>query len=228
VLPVAPLLLPGVEDQFDVLLDNAAVQLFVERARARVPQFKLTPETGASVAEICRGLDGILLAIELAAIRLTTMTVVDIANRVSEHLDLLTGGGHGVLARHRTLRASLDWSHALLQEPERRLLRRLAIFGQGFTLEAAQAVCATEDLPTTQIPVVLERLVAQSLVETRERDGTVRYGLFGTVGAYGLALLGQVSEESSLRERHLQWCLGLADHRGCGGMPGGSGAEVRM
>jgi non-specific serine/threonine protein kinase len=120
-----------------------------------MPQFQLTPDTCGIVAGICRSLDGIPLAIELAAARVATMSIEDIARRLDDPIGSLTAGGRAAPPRHQTLRASLDWSHALLQHPERKLLRRLAVFSGGFTLEAVEAVCASDDLPAASIPVLL-------------------------------------------------------------------------
>jgi non-specific serine/threonine protein kinase len=212
VIPVAPLPVPEPAAPLDRQMENAAVELFVERARARVPDFELSPETAEIVAGICRSLDGIPLAIELAAARITTMTIADIAQGLVDPIGLLTGGGRAAPPRHQTFRASLDWSYSLLQAPERRLLRRLAIFSAGFTVEAAVSVCAADDLPADQIAFHLERLHAQSLVQTSRQGGTIRFALFEAVRRYAGELLRESGEEGSIRDRHLRWCLSLA-HR---------------
>src|SRR5262249_47365259 len=126
VLPIAPLPVPRVDEPMSDLAQNDAVSLFVERARARVSSFELTPETSEIVARICRSLDGIPLAIELAAARVATMTVADIASRLDDPMELLTSCDRTDARRHQTLRASLDWSYALLKDNERRLLRCLS------------------------------------------------------------------------------------------------------
>jgi predicted ATPase/DNA-binding CsgD family transcriptional regulator len=210
VYPVAPLVLPEPDEPFDRQTESEAVQLFVERARAREPRFRLTPDAGELAVRICRSLEGIPLAIELAAARTTTMTLAEIARRLDDPLGLLTGGGRAAPVRQQTLRASLDWSHALLRDPEQRLLRRLAIFGDGFTLEAAEAVCTADDLPVAEVAVLLDRLVAQSLVHATEHDATTRFHLFEAVRQYGLERLGQAGEAACVRERHRDWRLSLA------------------
>src|SRR5262249_28855363 len=112
---------------------------------------------------------------------------------------------------HQTLRASLDWSYALLQDPERRVLRGVSIFAGGFTSDAAVSVCAAEGVPAPRIPALLERLAAQSLVQVWEQEGTIRFGLLSAVRSYALSLLAQAGEANAVRDRHLQWCLGIAD-----------------
>jgi predicted ATPase/DNA-binding CsgD family transcriptional regulator len=215
VLPIAPLPLPGADDPLDDLIQNDAVELFVQRARARDPQFQLTQASGELVARICCSLDGIPLAIEFAAARISTSTVADIASGLDDPIELLTNGFR-TNPRHQTLRASLDWSHALLHHSEQRLLRRLSIFDGGFTSNAVACVCATEGMPAAEIPALLEGLVAKSLVQAWQQDGTVRFGLFHAVRSYGLALLIEAGEENSVRERHLQWCLSHVERIGSG------------
>ena len=139
------------------------------------------------------------------------MTVADIASRLDEPMELLTSGGRTAVLRHQSLRACLDWSYALLGDSERRLLRRLSIFAGGFTSEAAVSVCATEDVPAARIPALLERLVAQSLVQAWQQDGKIRFGLFSAVRSHAFSLLAEAGEESSVRDPHLQWCLSLTD-----------------
>jgi predicted ATPase/DNA-binding CsgD family transcriptional regulator len=212
VFPVSPLPVPEPGAPPDCQMKNEAVELFVERARARGAEFQLSHETIELVARICRSLDGIPLAIELAAARITTMTLADIAGGLDDPVGLLTGGGRAAPQRHQSLRASLDWSYALLQDPERRLLRRLAIFNNGFTVEAARSVCAADNLPRDHVASLLDRLCAQSLVQTCRQAGTIRFVLFETVRRYAAELLEQAGEETTVRERHFSWCLTLA-HR---------------
>jgi predicted ATPase len=211
VLPIAPLPLPEADEPPDDVVQNDAVRLFVERARARVPSFELTSESSDIVAGICRSVDGIPLAIELAAARITTMTVADIAGRLDNPMELLTTGGRANAPRHQTLRASLNWSYTLLQDSEQRVLRSVSIFPGGFTADAATRVCATEGVPAARVPALLDRLVAQSVVQAWQQDGTIRFGLFHAVRSYGLSLLSQAGEEHAVRDRHLEWCLRLAD-----------------
>src|SRR5438309_3754256 len=153
------------------LLQYGAVRLFVARARAAEPQF--SPD-GRIVAAICRHLDGIPLAIELAAARTNALGAEELAARLNDCLHLLTGGRRTALPRHQTLRATLDWSYQLLPEPERVVLRRLAIFAGGFTLQAASAIAATDELGAADIVDCAVNLVAKSLVAA-DLDGATRY-----------------------------------------------------
>src|SRR5207249_42651 len=126
----------------NALLEFEAVRLFVDRASAAVPGFALTLENAPAVAQICARLDGLPLAIELAAARIKALSAEQIAARLDDRFPLLTGGSRAALPRHQTLRALIDWSHDLLTEPERALLRRVSVFAGGFSLEAAEAVCS--------------------------------------------------------------------------------------
>ncbi len=225
----------GGEADAAALLRYDAVRLFVERARLQRPDFTLTAGNAPAVAEICRRLDGIPLAIELAAARLSVLSVPQIAARLHDRFRLLTGGGRTALPRHQTLRAALDWSHDLLFAAEQALLRRLAVFAGGFTLEAAEAVCAsgaddrpptTDDRSTRHDPAVggrppsviaehdvldlLAQLVGKSLVLAEEHGGAVRYRLLETVRQYAEEQLDQAGEAAAVRARHLDWCLALA------------------
>jgi non-specific serine/threonine protein kinase len=216
IIRIAPLPLPGADGSPEDVVQNDAVRLFVERARARKPGFELTPESSEVVAGICRSLDGIPLAIELAAARITTMTVAEISSRLDDPMELLWSGGRTDAPRHRAFRASLDWSHALLEDAERRVMRGISVFVDSFTSDAAASVCAIGAVRVAQIPALLDRLVAKSLVQAWQQDGAMRFGLFSAVRSYGLSLLAQAGEEDALRDRHLQWCLSLAD-RGASG-----------
>ena len=154
-----------------------AVQLFLERARAAMPAFRLTDRKLASVLKICRHLDGIPLAIELAAARVPVLSLEQIAARLSDRFRLLTGGSRAALPRYRTLRALIDWSHDRLDEQERILFRRLAVFAGGWTLEAAESVCAGDGLDPDEILDVLSGLVEKSLVLTDAHADAARYPL---------------------------------------------------
>jgi len=187
----------------------AAVQLFVERARACQPAFTLGADNAGVVAQICARLDGIPLAIELAAARIGSLVVETIAARLDQSIGLLTGGPRDVLPRHQTLRATLDWSWELLSGREQMVLRRLAIFSGGWSLGAAEAVCAGEGIEGWAMAEVLDGLVGKSLVGLDETAGT-RYGLLETVRQFGLERLDAAGELAATRERHLSWCLELA------------------
>jgi predicted ATPase/DNA-binding CsgD family transcriptional regulator len=188
-----------------------AVRLFVERARAVLPSFTLTDRNVSAVAEVCRRLDGIPLAIELAAARVPVLSPEQIAARLGDRFRLLTGGGPTTLPRYRTLRALVDWSHDLLDEGERTLLRRLAVFAGGWTLEAAEAVCAGEGLAPDEVLDLLSGLVAKSLVLADDHAGEVRYRFLETLREYAAERLRDAGEETILRERHRDWFLALAE-----------------
>ena len=165
IYPVPPLAVPA-EDAEDQVgsLQYGAVRLFVERVRAAAPHFAPDRRSAAMVATICRRLDGIPLAIELAAARVAALGIEELAARLDDRFQLLTGGRRTALPRHQTLRATLDWSYELLAEPERALLRRLAIFAGFFSLEAASAVPASPRLTPSEVVDGLSSLVAKSLV----------------------------------------------------------------
>jgi predicted ATPase len=149
--------------------DNEAVQFFLERARAAKPNFQLTSENASAVAEICRRLDGLPLALELAAARIKLLPPQAILSRLDDRLKLLTGGARDLPSRHQTLRNTLEWSYSLLGEEEKTLYARLSVFVGGFTLEAAEAVCNTEN--RFDILEGLTSLVNNSLVRQEEMDG---------------------------------------------------------
>jgi non-specific serine/threonine protein kinase len=185
--------------------------LFVERAIAARPDFRLTPEHDETVARICRWLDGIPLAIELAAVRIAALSPADIVARLDDSLGLLTTGSRTAQPRHQTLRATLDWSHGLLTEPERILFRRLAVFAGGWTLAAVEAVCAGVDLAPGAILDLLTGLIDKSLAQAEPTVGDgMRYRLLETVRQYAWGRLREGGEEQAVCDRHLAWCLALA------------------
>ncbi|MDQ6807070.1 MAG: hypothetical protein M3065_19400, partial [Actinomycetota bacterium] len=203
---------PDSELRPDALMDYDGVRLFVERARAVVPQFVLSGEVAPAVAEIARRLDGIPLAIELAAARAEMLTPPEIAERLDNRFALLTKGSRSDLSRHQTLQAALDWSHELLSAPERALLRRLSVFVGGFYLEAARAVCACAELGDTDVFDLLAQLVAKSLVvadSTTNVSG--RYRLLETLRSYAGDRLDEAGESAPLREAHACFYLALAE-----------------
>jgi predicted ATPase/Tfp pilus assembly protein PilF len=196
------------------LAESAAVALFLARARERRPDLALTALTARAVAQICARLDGIPLAIELAAARVSSLAVEGIAARLGGCFRLLTGGGRDVLPRQRTLRATLDWSYDLLGEGEQRLLDRLSVFAGGCTLEAAEAVCTGDGVEGWQVLDLLSGLVNKSLVQLEEAPGQpeqVRYRLLDTVRQYGQERLEACGEAAEVRTRHLAWCVALAE-----------------
>src|SRR5438132_4759695 len=183
--------------------------MFLDRASAAQPAFKVTSANAKAVAEICHRLDGIPLALELAAARVRALSVENIAVRLSNRFHLLTGGDRTALPRQQTLRASIDWSYDLLTTPERTLLRRFAIFSGGWTLEAAEAVAAFGDVDESDVLDLLTRLVEKSPVVLQSDGG--RYRLLESVKQYGQERLGESGEEDEARERHLAFYLALAE-----------------
>ena len=189
-----------------------AVNLFVERAAATAPGFALTEENAAAVARVCERLDGIPLAIELAAARVKVLSVGQISGRLDDALKLLTDGRRASISRHRTLKAAMDWSHDLLPEDERVLFRRLAVFVGGFELGMAEAVCAGDGLAGEDVLLLLSRLVDKSLVVVSGREGGARYRLLTMVRQYAAEKLASSGEENSIRRRHAEHLAGLAAH----------------
>jgi predicted ATPase/class 3 adenylate cyclase len=188
-----------------------SVSLFVERARLHKPGFPLRSGNALRVAEICRRLDGIPLAIELAAARVKVLTVEQIAERLDDRFRLLTGGSRTALERHQTLRTAVDWSYDLLSERERRLFERLSVFAGGFTLAAAEAVTSGEGIRPADVLELLSDLVDKSLAAAEERDGETRYHLLETMRQYAEEKLASSDERDALRDRHAGWCVTLAE-----------------
>jgi predicted ATPase/DNA-binding winged helix-turn-helix (wHTH) protein len=206
VYPVPPLAVPteGSPDGEDPLR-YGAVRLFVERAHAVAPHFSHDVHGVATIADICRHLDGIPLAIELAAARVATLGIEELAARLDDRFQLLTGGRRTALARHQTLRATLDWSYELLTEPERVVLRRLAIFAGGFTLQAASAVAADDKVAASEVVDSVANLVTKSLVTADAGGATVRYRLLETTRAYALEKLTDRGEFDATARRHAEY-----------------------
>ena len=206
VYPVSPLAVPA-EDSDDKTdpLEYGAVRLFVERARATKPQFALDRPLMAKLAVICRRLDGIPLAIELAAARAATLGIEELAVRLDERFNLLTGGRRTALPRHQTLRATLDWSYELLAEPERILLRRLAIFSGTFSLKAAIHVAGNQEPVALDVIEGLSSLVAKSLVASGVESAIARYRLLDTTHAYALEKLTESGEREQVAHRHAEY-----------------------
>ena len=188
-----------------------AVQLFVERARATMPSFSLTAANTDAVSEICRRLDGIPLAIELAAARVRVLSPEQIARRLDDAFRLLTTGSRTALARHRTLRATMEWSFALLASREQMLFRRLAVFAGSFTLDAAESVCAGAPLETEDILDGVSALVDKSLVTMEPGDGMARYRLLETVRQYGVERLTEAGECGAMERRFAEHYLAMIE-----------------
>jgi predicted ATPase len=175
------------------------------------PSFSITGDNAMAIAQICYRLDGMPLAIELAAARVRVLLVDQISTRLADSFRLLTGGGRSMLARQRTLRATMDWSYGLLADEERALLRRLSVFAGGFTLEAAEAVGSGEGIPEREILDLLTSLVDKSLVLVDEHGEGSRYRLLETVRQYGREKLTQAGQEIEAGERHAEYFLRLAE-----------------
>ncbi len=183
---------------------SPAVRLFDERARSVVPSFELAADVEA-LTEICRRLDGIPLAIELAAARVRSMSPAQIRAKLDERFRLLTGGSRRALERHQTLRHAVQWSYDLLDERERALLQRASVFAGGFTLEAAEVVSTGDEVDPTEVVDLLDSLVRKSLVTTERSGGEVRYGLLETIRQFGEELLAAAGEAEAARARHAEF-----------------------
>jgi len=203
--PVSPLAVPTADVAQGKFFEYGAIRLFVERARAADPRFAPDRSVAELIATICRRLDGIPLAIELAAARAVTLGVEGLAARLDDRFRLLTGGRRTALPRHQTLRATLDWSYELLSEPERVILRRLAVFAGPFSLQATIAVAAD---PQAELAPVFEShasLVAKSLVTTEGHGAVARYRLLDTMRAYASEKLDESGEREPLARRHAEY-----------------------
>jgi predicted ATPase/DNA-binding winged helix-turn-helix (wHTH) protein/Tfp pilus assembly protein PilF len=188
-----------------------SVQLFIERARLQQPQFAVTAGNAAALASICHRLDGIPLAIELAAARVRSMSVQEVSRRLDQRFDLLTGGSRTALPRHQTLRSLIDWSYDLLSDAEQALLCRVSIFCGGWTLEAAEQVCVSDGVDGKDLLDLLTSLADKSLVLAKEHRHVTRYGLLETVRYYARDRLAERGEEAALARRHFDHVLSLAE-----------------
>jgi non-specific serine/threonine protein kinase len=193
------------------LSEYEAIQLFIDRACSVRPGFALTAQNAQVLAQVCIRLDGIPLAIELAASRVTVLSVDQIHARLNDQLNLLTGGSRTALPRQQTLRAATDWSYNLLSPAEKTLFHRLAVFSGGWTLEAAEAICIGHGLEQARVLELLSGLVDKSLVLTEERRGQPRYQLLATILQYGQERLSQTVEARPIRRRHAEFFLAFAE-----------------
>jgi predicted ATPase len=215
VLPVPSLPAPSSGAGAEAAAAADAVRLFVERARAIDPDFALSEANAASVVEVCRRLDGVPLAIELAAARVSAMTLTELAAGLDRRFATLAGGRRRAVQRHQTLRAAIDWSYELLTDAERRLLARMAVFAGGCTRSAAEHVCGGPPLSAGQVFDALAGLVAKSLVVAQREGAEARYRLLETVREYGEERLAELGETDMLRAAHAEYfyelMLGLRD-----------------
>src|SRR5215213_3038343 len=213
--PVPPLSAPEPQEgtsSSEELEAYESVRLFIERARGRDPTFSLSPQNALAVAEICWRLEGIPLAIELAAARVGTLSLEQISQRLEDSMKLLTGGRKTQLAKQRTLRGALDWSFELLSESERRVFRRLSVFAGGWTLEAAEAVGVGGGIEEGEVLDLLSGLVEKSLVVARGSDQRgVRYRMLEPVRQYAQEKLKESGEAEAARRAHAQCFLALTE-----------------
>ncbi|HLW58595.1 MAG TPA: tetratricopeptide repeat protein [bacterium] len=213
IFPVTPLPLPDPlrARTVDDLMECEAIRLFVERAAAMRLTFKLTAENAPAVIAICRHLDGIPLAIELAAARIQALSIAELVARLDDRFRLLTQGSRTALARQQTLQATMDWSYQLLSEREGTMLRRLSVFAAPWTLEAAEGICADDQDAGMDVLYLLTQLVSKSLVIMDHQEREVRYHMLETVRQYARERLMRSAEAVRVRNRHLMWYLALAE-----------------
>ncbi len=209
---VPSLVLPAESETelFDALARSEAAQLFTARARAVLSGFVLSETNARAVVQICRRLDGIPLAIELAAARVTALSVHDLLLRLDDRFRLLTGGSRGAAPRHQSLAAAVSWSYDFLSEPERTTLQRLSVFAGSFSLDAAEAVCAGEDIDAGEVLDLVSRLVGRSLVVLEEDEAT-RYRLHETIRHFAADRLLGTGNAAAVQERHAGFFLDLAE-----------------
>jgi predicted ATPase len=215
-VPSLPFPVAGPAPEAEQLASYASVGLFIDRARLVLPDYDITPHNAAAIAHLCQRLDGIPLAIEMAAARVGTLSAGQLADRLDDAFRLLTGGSRTALPRQQTLRATLDWSYHLLNDAQRRLLARLSVFAGGCTLEAAEAVCGDaspgEGLEAGEVLEVLIGLAAKSMVITDRRQGeAARYRLLEVVRQYAREKLNEAGEGARLHTRHRDCFLSLAE-----------------
>jgi predicted ATPase/class 3 adenylate cyclase len=195
--------------------ESAAIALFADRAKASTDAFELTPQTTITVSKICKRLDGIALAIELAAARVRALDVDELFTRLDERFRILTGGSRTALPRQQTMRALIDWSHDLLAQPEQALFRRVAVFAGGFTLDAATAICTDDELQSWDVLDLLASLVDKSLVVTEINEsvssaGKLRYRLLESTRQYAAEKLEGSGERDRLRRKHAEYFMKMA------------------
>jgi predicted ATPase len=216
IIPLAPLPLAGGDDHFETVSGSEAVRLFVQRAAQARDGFTLTPANAGVVSRLCRRLDGIPLAIELAAARVRSMTPGDILEHLDDRFRLLAAGQRSAPGRQQTLRATMDWSYDLLDEKERTVLRRLGVFAGGFDLSAAEAVAAGGGVDRFDVADALDRLVDKSLVVAETDAEHSRYRLLETIRDYAWARLDQAGEADDVSRRHAEFFATVATEAGWG------------
>jgi predicted ATPase/class 3 adenylate cyclase len=211
VWPLAALELPSADAPLEQLAQSASVQLFAERARAVQPGFVVDSSNASAVAEICRRLDGIPLALELAAARVTVMTPADIASRLDHRFQLLTSGQRSAAERHQTLRSAIEWSYEMLDPRERTLFEQLAAFPASFDADAAIAVGAHDELEVWDVIDASAGLVAKSMLTTDDASGTTRYQMLETLRTFARDRLTASGEKDAAFRRHAEHYVQLAE-----------------
>lgn len=200
------------QSTFDTLSEYEAVQLFVERAQSTSHNFALMPDNAPAISQICNHLDGIPLAIELAAARIKVLQVQEIVAHLDDRFHLLMNGVRTALPRHQTLQAMVDWSHDLLSDPEQILLRRLSIFAGNWSLEGAESVCAGNGIETSDVLNLLTNLLNKSLILVEHKQGQeTRYRMLETIRQYAQEKLSAAGEEQLMRQCHLAYFVDLAE-----------------
>jgi predicted ATPase len=210
---LSPLTTPSTSDRLSAedALAFPAVELFVERAASSIDTFELIDEDAPVVADICRQLDGIALAIELAAGRVSTLGVKGVATHLKDRFRLLTRGKRTALPRHQTLEATLDWSYEMLPPRERATLRRLSVFPGNFALEGASAIAADSDITAGEVLDIVDELVSKSLISADVRGVERAYRLLDTTRAYATKKLIESGEPEQINQRHAEYCLGFLE-----------------
>jgi predicted ATPase/DNA-binding SARP family transcriptional activator len=193
------------------LLEYEAVRLFIDRVSSSNPRWALTEQNRPAVARLCRCLDGIPLALELAAARVKMLTVEEIVSKLDDRFDLLFSGCRSVMPRHQTLRAAIDWSYSLLRPKERTLLHRVSVFAGGWTLAAAESICAGEGIEKCAVLTLLSHLIDKSLVIVEPQGAESRYRLLETIRQYAAQKVSESEEVARIYARHLDWFLQLAE-----------------
>src|SRR5215472_3463938 len=211
--PVPPLSLPGagVPSAAAIVAESDAVRFFENRAQLVFPPFQIDDSNAPTVVQICRRLDGLPLAIELAAAQTRMLSVGQLAERLDDIFTVLAGGPRTAPHRQQALRATLDWSHDLLDDDERVVFRRLAVFCSGFTLTAVEQVAAGSGIGPERVLGLLTRLADKSLLRVDHGDSGARYSLLATVREYALERLAEASEEEATCRAHLRWAVGLVE-----------------
>jgi predicted ATPase len=210
ILALPSLASPEASAGLETIATSDSVALFVDRARGVDAEFELCAENAQAVAQVCKRLDGVPLAIELAAARVTTMTPTELAQGLDHRFEMLAGGRRRAVERHQTLRAAIDWSFELCSDAERRLLMRMSVFSGGATRDAIEAVCGVEPIAAEQTFALLSSLVAKSLVIAQRDRPRTRYRLLETIREYGEEQLGEARETQALRSAHAEYYCALA------------------